>query len=328
MRRKEVETHDHHEPAVDSAGMGPANSAACGEPANAPEMIGRYRVHEAARAFPLMEGSDFDDLVASIEAHGQRDAVDVQEDVLIEGRNRARAVELLNSRGCSIELRTAEWQPSPGQTVAEYVADKNLHRRHLTPAQRAQIAADLVPMIERERASLQEATRIQRGQVLNPSGINQHTADRKGASKTMPPSDKKERGRAKTKRSTVGKVAAMAGVTHYAASQAVSIKKQGSPETVAAVKSGKKKAKEAVAEITTASKPKPPIKKKKHGAINHPFSPKDDFERDVLFGWIRLVEQKLGIAERPRARKVLRAILKAEDAVEKSPKAPKQGGKK
>lgn len=283
----------------------------------ASERIAGYPVHEAASAFPLMDGPEFDDFVASIAANGQRDPVDILNGALIEGRNRARAVELLKSRGHVIELRTVEWTPRPGQTVAEYVADKNMRRRHLTAAQRAQIAADLVPMIERERAAAQMATRIQPRQVLNPTGINQHSTQGKADAKTNPPSETKADNRAKVARSTVGKIAAVADVTPYAAARAVKIKKNSSPEVVAAVKAGTKKPKEAVAEIATAAGSGPSAKPGAKKPIDHPFVPRTPLQEDLLAGWVRMRDSKVAINERVTARDDMRQILKAEDEAEK-----------
>ncbi|MFM7135645.1 MAG: hypothetical protein ACKO1M_01050 [Planctomycetota bacterium] len=288
-----------------------------------PEMIAGYRVHPAASVFPMMEGKEFEDFMNSIRNNGQHDPVDVQGDVLIEGRNRAKAVELLRQEGVDIALQTREWQPEPGQTVAEYVADKNLHRRSLTDEQRAQIAAELVPMIEKERAEAQKASRIRPGETRNRTGTNQYSKKRKAEAEPLSPSAKRAKNKTKAERSTAGRLAKVANVSEHRAKQALKVQKQGSPEDIEAVKAGKKKARDVLAAGQGASKNTKPKPKKE---IDHPYAPSDDFERDVLRWWIRLVEKELSVAEKARGREVMRAVFKAEEEAERRKPAGAKGG--
>ena len=306
----------------DQAGLGP-DSDDEGHPLGQAEMIAGYRVHPAASVFPMMEGKEFEDFKNSIRNNGQRDPVDVHGDVLIEGRNRAKAVELLKREGVDVTLQTREWQPEPGQTVAEYVADKNLHRRTLKDDQRAQIAAELVPMIEKERAEAQKKSRIKPGEIRNRTGTNQHSNKRKAEAESLSPSERRAKNKTKAERSTVGKVAEMADCSKHRAKEALKVQKQGSPEDIEAVKAGKKKAKDVLAAGQGASKNTKPKPKKE---IDHPYSPSDDFERAVLEWWIRLVEKELSVAEKARGREVMRAVFKAEEEAERLRPAGAKGG--
>ena len=293
------------------------------------EVIGGYTVHPVATLFPLMAGDEFEGLVESIGKNGLRDPIVLQGNMLIEGRNRVRAVEMLKARGVNVTLQTVQWQPRSGETAAQYITDKNIHRRHLTDAQRAQIVAEIVPVIEAELAAERVKTQIKSGEVRNPGGRNQHTGGSTADANSPPPSDQKARNKAKAERSTVGKVATKAKVTPFVAKRAAKIQKHASPEDIAAVRAGKKHPREVEKAIDAkAGKAKKPSKPKpRPKSINHPFRPKDDFEHDALRVWVKWVETDFSVSEKSRARNVLRAIFKAEEALEKKPGAKKGGAK-
>jgi hypothetical protein len=99
------------------------------------------KFHPIADLFPLMEGAEFDELVADIKAHGQREQIITTEDGLIlDGRNRYRACL---AAGVEPVFGTRE---DDGKH-ADFVRSKNLFRRNLNQAQRAQIAVDIAAMV-------------------------------------------------------------------------------------------------------------------------------------------------------------------------------------
>jgi N6-adenosine-specific RNA methylase IME4/ParB-like chromosome segregation protein Spo0J len=102
--------------------------------------------HPLADIFPLMEGDEFRDLVASIEKYGLREAVTVHEGMILDGRNRARA--------CEKAGREPFYTLYRGDDPVAFVLDKNLHRRHLNESQRACVAAKLANMKSGERTDL------------------------------------------------------------------------------------------------------------------------------------------------------------------------------
>ncbi len=90
--------------------------------------------HPLAEALPLMDGTAFEELVADIEQHGQRDPITLYEGMILDGRNRYRACRMLG-----VECRTEEWE-GKGSPVA-FVVSKNLRRRDLDASQRAMVVA-------------------------------------------------------------------------------------------------------------------------------------------------------------------------------------------
>jgi ParB/Sulfiredoxin domain len=94
--------------------------------------------HSLAALFPLVEGRDFDELVADIREHGLHEPIVVYEDKILDGRNRLRACD------------AAGVQPTftvyTGDDPVAYVVSLNLLRRHLDESQRAMVAAKLATL--------------------------------------------------------------------------------------------------------------------------------------------------------------------------------------
>jgi len=205
------------------------------KPSKAGETIGTYPVHPAASLFPLLEAEAFDELVASIRQHGIRQPIVTLDGVLVDGRNRVRAVERLAEEGITVDLAPIELSLPEGESVADWVFSTNILRRHLTDDARAMIAANLVPMIEADNANRQTQSQFKKGESGNPSG--QATTE----SSSPAPRDRK----AADARSTVGRVAEKANVSMDRARKATSLQKAvddgtASPADAAAVIAGKK----------------------------------------------------------------------------------------
>ncbi len=89
--------------------------------------------HAAACIFPLMEGDDFEQLVADIRQNGLREPIALLDEQVIDGRNRYRACLLAGVKHRFVEIKTDD--------PVAFVLSLNLHRRHLTPTQAAMCAA-------------------------------------------------------------------------------------------------------------------------------------------------------------------------------------------
>lgn len=87
----------------------------------------------------MMSATEFARLKSDIETNGQREDIVVWRNMLIDGRNRLKACEELG-----IEPQIAELMDETDPV--QYALSHNLHRRHLTTAQRAIVAAKLATL--------------------------------------------------------------------------------------------------------------------------------------------------------------------------------------
>src|SRR5258708_4317169 len=103
-------------------------------------MTADLKFHPLASIFPLMEGAEFDALVADIKANGCLDKIYLHEGKILDGRNRYRACLAAGvPLPCLLRLADdADFDP------VAFVISKNIHRRHLTPGDKIKYLAQLV----------------------------------------------------------------------------------------------------------------------------------------------------------------------------------------
>lgn len=94
--------------------------------------------HPASRLFPPMTDTEFTELCTDIAAHGLEDAIVLFDGQILEGNNRYRAC-----LQTGVAPKFTVWD---GDDPITYVISKNLHRRHLTPGQKAAIAVEAEAM--------------------------------------------------------------------------------------------------------------------------------------------------------------------------------------
>jgi ParB-like chromosome segregation protein Spo0J len=113
------------------------------------------KFHPLADIFPLMEGAEFDELVADIKANGLREKIDLYQGKIVDGRNRYRALQQLGIDPGPSYFRKAIYAHTIGGQIAPheqnnddrvraYIISKNIHRRHLTAEQRRDLVAKLI----------------------------------------------------------------------------------------------------------------------------------------------------------------------------------------
>ena len=112
----------------------PPNAEPVQTEGEASEPIAALPFHPIAETFPLLEGTEFDALVADIKTE-LREPITTYEGKVLDGRNRLRA--------CIQAGVTPRFEEYEGDDPVGFVTSKNLHRRHLTNGQRAMIGAEL-----------------------------------------------------------------------------------------------------------------------------------------------------------------------------------------
>lgn len=108
------------------------------------------KIHPAALIFPMLDSAALAALAEDIAAHGLREPLVLLDGQVLDGRNRLAACELA---GVDIVTRSLHGCDSP----TAYVLSANLHRRHLTSAQRTAVALDAEPGLAREAKERQRS---------------------------------------------------------------------------------------------------------------------------------------------------------------------------
>ncbi len=103
----------------------------------------RYAYHPACLLFPKLGDAELQELAADIREHGLRNPIVLYNGKILDGRNRLAACKI-----AKVKPRFVKWT-GIGSPV-DWVISENLMRRHLTSSQRAVVAHDLLPLLERE----------------------------------------------------------------------------------------------------------------------------------------------------------------------------------
>lgn len=141
-----------------------------------------HTIHPAAEIFPMIDGEPFQALCEDIEKNGLQHGIERIDGQIIDGRNRLRACEKVDA-----DVWFEDIELGDDITPLDYVLSVNLHRRHLTEAQRAMVAARARTKFEEEAKARmlsgkaqpdpmenlpqgQGAARDRAGEALNVSG--------------------------------------------------------------------------------------------------------------------------------------------------------------
>jgi len=115
-------------------------------------MTDQLSLHPACLLFPPLPPAEFDALVADIAAHGLVHPIVLLDGKVLDGRNR-----LFACQRAGVPPRFTQWQ-GEGSPL-QWAISANIRRRHLSPSQRAVLALDLLPLLEREAKERQRLSR-------------------------------------------------------------------------------------------------------------------------------------------------------------------------
>jgi N6-adenosine-specific RNA methylase IME4/ParB-like chromosome segregation protein Spo0J len=125
--------------------------------------------HPFADIFPLMEGAEFDALVADIKANGLHESIVLLEGKILDGRNRYRA--------CLAAGIEPSFRPFQGDDPVAFVISLNIARRHLNESQRAMVAAKLATLRrgDNQHSPIGETSQARAAELLN---VGKRTVER------------------------------------------------------------------------------------------------------------------------------------------------------
>jgi hypothetical protein len=149
--------------------------------------------HPLAELFPLIEGKDFDDLVADVKSKGLLDPINILGGSILDGRNRYRAAiaaGILDEDDAPEDRPRffSRYVPDIDGDPLSFVISKNLKRRHLDDIQRASIGGKIANLsrgrpgmenppiggisVAQAAATLNVAPRqIERARVVHDQGV-------------------------------------------------------------------------------------------------------------------------------------------------------------
>jgi hypothetical protein len=142
-------------------------------------------IHALALVFPEMSPEKFKDLKADIQANGLREKIVVYQEMILDGRHRAEALEQL---GIDLDERNCEeFDPVVEGNALEYVVSRNFVRCHLTVGQRAAVAFSLAKELEKRTPKANVAGRF-RSQRLATGTISIRMMNRQTSHNIQPTS--------------------------------------------------------------------------------------------------------------------------------------------
>ena len=115
-------------------------------------MVKTFSLHPACKLFPKLGQQELHELADDIKANGLQNPIVLIDGKILDGRNRHAACKI-----AKVKPRFEQWNGS-GSPV-EWVISQNLMRRHLTASQRAVIALDILPLLEKEAKVRQKLSR-------------------------------------------------------------------------------------------------------------------------------------------------------------------------
>ena len=144
-----------------------------------------YKVHPAADVFPMMSDDELATLGEDIKANGLKTKIVVHDGLLLDGRNRLEAMQragILEGEGLTGDHRWSAFLDFYKDDPVAYIISLNIHRRHLTKQQQADLIVAAHKAAEKPR-QVGEVSKGGRAKVNKVKAAAVETAKEHGISK-------------------------------------------------------------------------------------------------------------------------------------------------
>jgi hypothetical protein len=231
----------------------------------------KFEQHSLSAVFPPLGDEEFKLLCDDIDQNGIREPLTLFEGKIIDGWNRYRACQELN-------IVNPPTRSYTGTDPVGLVVSLNLHRRHLTPSQRAMSIAKLVDFVDVQGLASDSLKDLQHGNFTTPpvdepvkklvdfvdiQGLaSDSLKDLQHGNFTTPPVDKP------VKKTTLEEAAALAQVSKSSMQAAKIVVKEGDQKIQDDVLSGKISVHEAKKKVEGDKAEKPETENKKSKKID------------------------------------------------------------
>ena len=140
----------------------------------------RYDFHPICLLFPRMTDEELQELAEDLRIKGLLHDIVLYEGKILDGRNRYIACPM-----AGVEPRFTEWD-GKGSPL-EWVISENMIRRHLTSSQRAVLALELLPMLEKKAKERQRDAGRSQKNVLTAKRTEKPARSQPGSPRRTPP---------------------------------------------------------------------------------------------------------------------------------------------
>ena len=130
--------------------------------------------HKLCNAFPPMSDVEFAELCESIETSGQREPIVLFGTAILDGKHRYLACQKLGIRPVTRHYDVRK----DGQSLAQFVWDRNGNRRSLTTSQRAAAAVEIGDELEKDRAGGKVGRMSTLEMLAKRAGVSRRTISR------------------------------------------------------------------------------------------------------------------------------------------------------
>lgn len=131
------------------------------------------KIHPFADLFPMMPEADLKAMGEDIKINGQRLPIISWNDMIIDGRNRLKACELV---GVEPVIKDKSDVFNNELEVIEFINSANLLRRHLSASERAVIAVELVKAMKKENEQKQEEDSVTETTMIEEAAEQAHVS--------------------------------------------------------------------------------------------------------------------------------------------------------